>query len=94
MTFIRGALAVSFFALGIAATYLLFAEGPWWLYLLIAIAAFVAAHFVWPDDAERKNLAFDSLEWLIELPIELTLWLLRPFLLLLRLFKHLDLSHL
>ena len=49
--------------------------------ILCGIACFVVASFCWPSkvrsDIARENTFLDALEFMIELPIEIFLWLLR-----------------
>jgi hypothetical protein len=54
-----------------------------WLYLALVVTGFVSAYLIWPSKKRGKrndeNLFLDLLEIIIELPVELLLWLFRLF---------------
>ena len=82
METLRAILATFIFVLGI---YFLFVyiDDLLWPNLLGFIICFLLAYFIWPSKARgqrvQDNAFLDILEFIIELPVELFLWLIRLF---------------
>jgi len=53
----------------------------YWGSLFVAIACFVIAYFLWPSkkrgQREQENSFLDIVELVIELPVEMTIWVFR-----------------
>lgn len=81
MTSLRQISACLFFLGALGLLIQLFSAGFAWSLLLGAGLGFALAYVLWPskhqDDGRNDNVLLDLLEWVIEFPVELLLWLLR-----------------
>lgn len=87
MESLRILLAVLAFLAGIAALVHGIAVGPLWAGLLGMLLCFLLAYWLWPRRREIDSVWLDVLELLVELPVNVVLWLLRQ---LGRLFRDID----
>ncbi len=79
METLREILATFIFTIGIYFIFVIVA-GFQWINLIGCIICFVSAYFIWPSKTRAQDNAFlDILEFIIELPVELFLWIIRLF---------------
>jgi hypothetical protein len=82
METLREIIAASIFIIG---TYFLLSMigGFQWDSLLGCIICFILAYFIWPSKTRgqrvQDNAFLDTVEFIIEVPVELFLWLIRLF---------------
>jgi len=90
METVRELLAVIIFIVGAVLIISIFGEMHWES-LLGGITCFVIAYFVWPSrkrgHREQESSFLDILEFVIELPVEIFIWMVR---LLGRIFRNKD----
>ena len=81
MNLLRALIAISFFATGTYLTIEIIADTYTPIFLIGSFGAFLLAYLTWPSKKRGKreddHIAFDILELIIELPVEIFLWLLR-----------------
>lgn len=80
MDVLRTLFALACFLVGCYFLYSLFALGFELAHLLACILAFVAAHLLLPKTKERRQEAWQGLDWLeliIDIPYQLCAWLVR-----------------
>lgn len=82
MEALRELLAVIVYIAG-AICFTLFAENFEWYLVLVAVVCFVSAYIIWPSrrrgDRQKENIFLEVLEFVVELPVDIFLWLLRFF---------------
>ncbi|HTF95269.1 MAG TPA: hypothetical protein VL995_03975 [Cellvibrio sp.] len=80
MEVLRVIIALLFFLCGVYLVVTAITSADWFL-LFFSLGAFLAAYFIWPSKKRGKrddsNQWLDILEIIIELPIEILLWLFR-----------------
>ena len=90
MEILRQAIALIIFCTGISLTLSLFGHFDW-LVLGLGILSFFLAYFIWPSKArgqrEQGHPILNILEFFIELPVELLLWMIR---IIMQSFRHKD----
>ena len=90
MEALREFVATLIFIAGLVLIFSIFGEFHWGN-LLGGVACFVIAYVVWPSrkqgHREQENFLLDILEFVIELPVEIFMWLFR---LLGRIFRNKD----
>ncbi len=81
MTLIRAISATIFFFAGIFCVVKIFTTPFEWMMLIIALACFVLAYFIWPSKRQRQrqddSWPLDAMEILIELPVNIIVWAFR-----------------
>ena len=81
MELLRAFLSIVFFCLGLYLIIDFFRSDYDWLLLLFAIIAFWVAYWTWPSrrrgKREDEHFWLDLIEIVIELPIEILLWIFR-----------------
>ncbi|OES24159.1 hypothetical protein [Alteromonas macleodii] len=81
MTLVREFLASALFVFGVFSLVYFFTDHFDWIYFAAAVAAFLIAYFVWPSKKRGKrdddNGFLDTVELVIEFPVELVVWLFR-----------------
>jgi hypothetical protein len=87
METLRALLATLVFLVGIACLVHGLSGGPLWPCLLGMALCFLLAYWLWPRNRQADSPWFDALKLLVELPVNLLLWLLRQ---LGRLFRDVD----
>jgi len=85
----REIVSIILFTVGIALSLEIIFEGFGWVYIAGALICFFLAYAFWPSkkrgQRQDDNTVLDWLELIIELPIEIFLWMFR---LLARIIKH------
>jgi membrane protein implicated in regulation of membrane protease activity len=93
MELLRAFLSIACFCLGIYFCIDFFLSNYDWTPLVFAVMAFLLAYFIWPSrrrgKREEEHAWLDFIEIVIELPVEIGLWMFRLFT---RLFKDGDAS--
>jgi hypothetical protein len=83
MIVFRECLAVLIFLAGLSGPYSFIMVGFDWSAFFAMVLCFVLAYLIWPSKrrGQRDEGAYiaDILEWMIELPIDVFLWILRLF---------------
>lgn len=77
---LRGVVAVVVFIIGICLLIKLCVDPFEWTLLIIAITCLLLAYFIWPskkNNHREDNIYLDVLEIIIELPLEIFIWLFR-----------------
>jgi hypothetical protein len=82
METLREILATFIFTIGIYFVFVIFA-GFQWINLIGCIICFIAAYYIWPSKTRghrvQDNAFLDILEFIIELPVDFFLWIIRFF---------------
>lgn len=82
METLREILATFIFTIGIYFIFVI-SEGFQWINLIGCIICFVSAYYIWPSKTRghrvQDNAFLDILEFIIEIPVELFLLIIRSF---------------
>lgn len=81
MTFFRELIAVAVFWLGAAIAATILSAMFNWLAFFGACLCFVLAYFIWPSHKKgqrpKSHFILDAIEFIIEMPVEFLLWILK-----------------
>jgi len=80
---LRALLAIACFCFGIYFSVDFFLSNYDWTLLFFAVLAFLFSYFIWPSrrrgKREEEHAWLDFIEIIIELPVEIGLWIFRLF---------------
>lgn len=83
MILFREIISVAIFLAGLSGLYSFIMDGFEWSTLFAMVVCFVLAYIIWPSkrkgQRDEGGYIADIFEWMIELPIEFFLWILRLF---------------